>query len=492
MIDLPSRIYSIDGKRFVSVDLDKMLIPSDERGDIKLELNNKLINFNRQMQNIAAHVVLDALDGKRKTSTVLRWLNELSLFARVSSSTDASRKIEEITLKMYLDYSGGKNASQQKLFRSLLQYWISIGEPGIAVELISYLQTTSPPKPKGMIEVQNRSPHERPFSMDQTRALIADIDSLYIDRTFDPQTNLVWRLLISEALRPSQLNLLQFGDVVIDRNADGILTSARLMVPIVKQAGISARDFLQEHRLSTTVTQAMVDHLEFARDVHGCDPPHDWPLLGVNHIHRRRPNAVRNLSKKVLPVRTLIDSTRSLIASAAKTLAASDLFSRRFKHTKLTHLAAAGAPLDVIAYAGYQTSQVSLRHYVNLTEEAFANYEVQMHETHTEIEKAFRGTLVNRSAATHHDIEHQVFDLEMEDAVGSCSASPCEVLACLGCYVCPRFEAFVDGPHERVEAYLVAERERKRLRGMPISTVNLRNDILSAVRNIISRIQKND
>lgn len=326
--------------------------------------------------------------------------------------------------------------------------------------------------------------------MNQTRALLAEIDSLYIDGKFDPQTNLLWRLLISEALRPSQLNLLQFGDVVIERDADGVMVFMTLLVPIVKQAGTSARDFIQEHRLSKTVAQAMLDHLQFAKFVHGSAPPKNWPLLGVSRTHPSHPNKLRELSKKVLPVTSLIETSRKQISAKNALFDEGDLFSRRFKHTKLTHLAASGASLDVLAYAGYQTSTASLKHYVNLTEEAFAEYESQMQESHSEIENAFRGSLVKRADATHNDFEHQILDLDMEDAVGACSATPCEVLACIGCYICPRFEAFVDGPHDRVEAFLMAERERNSKLGMPAPTVQLRDHILSSVRNIISRIQE--
>ena len=77
----------------------------------------------------------------------------------------------------------------------------------------------------------------------------------------------------------------------------------------------------------------------------------------------------------------------------------------------------------------------------------------------------------------------------MADDVGACGAAPCDVLACFGCYGCPRYEAFVDGHHERVEAILVAEQERAKLAGMPPETIHLRDRTLAQVRHVIRLIK---
>jgi integrase len=481
VVQIPERIYSLDGKRLVPVNLVCMPVPSDAQGTTNFRFDEKLSSFSAMTRRSAEYVLLEALNGKRKTSTCIRWLSELSLFSRTVSESMGAQ-INVITLKMYLWYTSQKNASQEKLLRGVLLRWMREEAPGIKAELATHLRTTAPRKPRGMIEVQNAVPGERPFSMEQVQGLLKDIDDLYLSREFTPQDNLLWRLMISEALRPAQMSLLQIHDIKIDRDANERLLAVRMNVPLVKQAGVPARDYMREHRLSLSLSQAVVDHLEFAESVHGGPLPRTWAVFGVRLAAG---NKKLISQRKSIGMQHLIGRTKSKISSRNDALEDTDLFNRRFKHTKLTHLAAAGAPLEVLAYAGFQTSTISLSRYVNLTEEAFAGYEAKLESTYQHIENAFRGNVIERSEATHPDTEHRIAAPTMDDDVGSCSAEPCEVLACLGCYGCPRFEAFKDGPHDRVEAMLVAEQERARAAGMPSETIHLRSPTLAAVRRVI-------
>ncbi|MFX8051555.1 hypothetical protein ABTK77_19680, partial [Acinetobacter baumannii] len=90
---LPERVYSVDGKRFIRVDLDSMKVPSDSDGEPTFKLNESLSCFMDMTRTAAAHVLLAALDGKRKTSTVRRWLNELSLFGRTIAEAIGNQRI---------------------------------------------------------------------------------------------------------------------------------------------------------------------------------------------------------------------------------------------------------------------------------------------------------------------------------------------------------------------------------------------------------------
>lgn len=485
-VQLPERVYSVDGKRFIRVDLDSMKVPSDSDGEPTFKLNESLSCFMDMTHTAAAHVLLAALDGKRKTSTVRRWLNELSLFGRTIAEAIGNQRISTVTLKMYLWYCKQKSASQEKLLRGVFLYWIKEECPGLESELEHHLQTTAPRKPRGMIEVQNAVPSERPLSMSQVRGLLQDIEELYLSGEFSPQTNLLWRLMISEALRPAQMELLQFGDVTIKRDGGGRLQAVELNVPMIKQAGTPARDYMESHRLSRALSQAVVDHIEFVGSVHGKEPPKTWPLFCVRLATDKKTLVSR---KPSIGTHALIAQTRTLLASIRGEFEDTDLFNRRFKHTKLTHLAAAGAPLEVLAHAGFQTSTISLVRYVNLTEEAYAGYETRLEPAHLEIAAAFRGKVIARTEATNPDDEHRIVDPNLEHDLGACAAEPCGALACKGCYLCPRYEAFEDGPHKMIEAQLVAEQERARAAGMPAETILKNDQILRAVRFVITRIE---
>jgi len=292
---------------------------------------------------------------------------------------------------------------------------------------------------------------------------------------------------VSEAMRPTQMELLQVADVTIERDANGEVCGALVNAPIVKQAGTPARDYMMECRLSESVSKAMADQLDFLASVYGSPPPPDWAIFCVR---RRQDGVGYRMEKGAINIANQISRTRILIASASAALEADELFTRRFKHTKLTHLAMLGAPLDVLARAGFQSTTISLRRYVNLTEEAFEVYERQMSGAHEGIFQSFRGKIVPREMTTNPEPENRIVDPLMNDDVGACSGHLCNVLTPIGCYVCPRFEAFEDGPHHLVEHVLVQRRDRAIRLNLPMESIERDDDLLVAVRQVITSIRE--
>lgn len=488
-VEVPSQIYSIDAKKFVHVSLDAMELPTDQGGKIVLRFRELLACFAPDTLASFASALLDALDGKRKSSTVYRWLSELSLFGRTVSKELGGRRISTVTQTMYVWYAGQKNASQIKLVRSAMLHILDIGVPGLSESLAFHLRVVPPPKPRSTIEIQNSEPSERPFSMNQVQSILAVLSDLYLSGMIDPQTHLLWRVLVSEAMRPSQMSLLKFGDFELDRDEQGRVRTVLVNVPMVKQAGTNARDFKLPYRLSNALGVAVADHFEFVASLIGMEPPDDWALFCVRGGTQF--SKVPYLAEsKPIKIASVIARTRREISNRLEGFSPQDLFHRRLKHTKLTHLAQRGATKEALAYAGYQTSTVSLGHYVNLTDESFELYEEQLESTHTFVADAFAGKLITRAQATYADAEHEISDLRIDAPVGACSREPCEALACLACYSCPRFEAFEDGPHTQIEAMLLKEQARAKAAGLDERAIHLRSDILAAVRAVIKLVDQ--
>ena len=182
--------------------------------------------------------------------------------------------------------------------------------------------------------------------------------------------------------------------------------------------------------------------------------------------------------------------TGHFISNGDKSFDSEDLFLRRFKHTKLTHLAMLGAPLEVLARAGFQTSTISLNHYVNITEEAFIEYENLLSHQYDQLTSAFKGRIMDRDRATYPDVDHKILDPEMEGEVGSCASSPCSVFAPFGCYLCPRFEAFSDGAHELVLNVLIKKKERAISMGLPVESVTRDGHIIAAIKEVVCAIEE--
>lgn len=482
---LPKKIKLVDTNRIIPVNLEAMKVAGDQLRCI-IKLREKSEGLIPPTAQIFQFVMLHALNGRRKISTVQRWINELNLFVRkIREHTD--HPIATFTFGMYSWYSNQKNPSQQKLLRSALLYWIRQDVPGISNELKSYLQVSKTPKPRSTIEIQSTTDKERPFSIEQVRHILTQVEDSYVQRKINPQEHLLWRLIISEAMRPSQLNLLLIKDIRIESSTDGHVQSVHLNVPIVKQQATPARKYMMEYRLSEAVGRAVLQQLYFLEAEMGRPPSPDQPIFSFRKVigwqQKYTWNTVINISNS-------INKSKAIFSKRNEDLEDISLFTRRFKHTKLTHLAMLGAPIEVLARAGFQTSTVSLKHYVNLTDEAFVEYENLLSRHHDSIRDAFKGTVINTIDATNNDPSHLILGTDMENIVGSCSTNPCNVLTPIGCYVCPRFEAFDDGPHELVLETLMARKNHAVKMRLPVESIARDNNLILAVQAVVNEIKR--
>ncbi|MCL6272242.1 hypothetical protein M3P05_20180, partial [Sansalvadorimonas sp. 2012CJ34-2] len=411
-------------------------VKPDSTGNRKLSIIIERIKCSIALVQCYSHVVICALDGRRKCSTVQRWNSEFKRFLK-KTPTDDGTEICTITYEMYLNYTKNKNASQVKLLRSFLKFWINLNIPGLHNNLIDYLKISKSPKPRSTLEIQATTARERPFSIGEVRVIIRKVEDLFLDSTFTPQEYFLWRLLISEAPRPSQISLLKFSDAKILSQK-----SVAINFPIVKQKKISAKNFKLEYILSEAVSIAFLKHHQYVKQISELDNINHLPLFCIKY-NNNRADPIADIT----PCNTmsLIDKTRKKI-QVPFISSENELFIRRLKHTKLTHLAIKGAPLSVLARAGFQTSTVSLKHYINFTHESFLEYEKLTSSNHQLIYKAFRGNIKNKIDIN----ENTVLSSDYTNIIGECEASLCGVFAPFACYLCPKFNAFIKAPHEKV------------------------------------------
>ncbi|MEP6770231.1 MAG: hypothetical protein ABI893_00410 [Polaromonas sp.] len=481
--ELPKHVRSIESGRLIAFNPDQMTLHT-ESGEFSLRLKQSAFGLSAATSEIFFSCVANALHGKRKGLTVLKWVNRFSRLMDVIVPL-VDKPILTITLSMFLYSTKDDGASNAKTLRSLLKFWIRQGHPGISKDLKDHLSTSKAPKPRSTLEIQANSTQERPFSSQQVREILSTVEDLYVKRVFSPQDYLLWRLIISEAMRPSQLHLLRVGDIKIIRDASGNVIRIFIDTPIVKQKATSARKYMMQYQLSSAVIPAILAQLNYLNAVAGKSLCDSTPLFSVV----RRNGKPLSIAKKGMWISSLIARTRAYIANHSDDFNDIEFFTRRFKHTKLTHLAIIGAPLAVLARAGFQTSTISLRHYVNLSAEAFDAYELKMDESHNEIASTFRGEIVSREWQSTHDEQSLILSPSMSEVVGGCAATPCGVLAPIGCYTCSRFRAFKDGPHQEVLDELLFKRNRAVGLQLPLETVQRDDFLIAVVRAVIDQIQ---
>jgi len=237
-------------------------------------------------------------------------------------------------------------------------------------------------------------------------------------------------------------------------------------------------------KMSESVSSAVHEHALVVKNLLNSAPSGELPLFSVSTR-----NGCPIVQTKAVSIQNRIQRTRKLLAARIPELDAHDFFTRRFKHTKLTQLAILGAPVEVLARSGFQTSTGSLRHYTNLSEEAFKEYEDRLAVEHDYLSAAFKGVVIQEQDATHLDSEHIIFSPTLERNLGSCAAVPCNVFAPIGCYDCPRFEAFVDGEHEAVLNFLKEKRSTAEKIGLPADALSRDDHLINAVQSVLAKIK---
>lgn len=479
----PNFIKLVDTGAVIPVDLQMMKLDGDS-GSVNLYLLDVTKHLRPKLAESFANAMLDALNGKRKVSTVFRWCNEFRLFTSTMSRNQGS-PISEIGLSDFNNFTTNKGASSIKLLRSILKFWANSEENGLSDDLVRYIHSSKAPKPRSTIEIQNSERNERPLSIKEMQAIISQVQTLYINEVFNSQDFLLWTLLLSEALRPSQLRLLRIEDVTLRYDSQEVLIGASLRVPIVKQAGMAARDFLVSTTPSIYVAVALEEHIRFLESICDKEIPKATPLFCYNS----RDNTIQ---RHGILIDHLIHRSRKHISSGLDGFSDSDLFSRRFKHTKLTHLSVRGAPLQVLAKAGYQTSTVSLKHYINLSDEAFDNFQQALSEDHSKLAEAFQGSIIDDRISTERNRRSDLLSPNFDDAVGNCPIGLCGVLVPLGCYTCPKMQAFHDGPHQSVLDFLIDNKQKRIEMGLPLESVNRDDPTIFAVKAVIKKIKDKD
>ena len=416
--------------------------------------------------------IVNALE-HRKTSTVCRWNGKLKHFLEAISK-HCSRKIASITLDMFLFYTEGESTPSHKLIRSVLKYWACDTKlPGVAPDLKHYLLCSKAPKSKSPIELQSHNPNERSISKSLISSVVRKLDSLYMNSQFNHQDYCLWKLLVSEALRPSQLRLLHCEDVKIlgDR--------VELSVPIVKQKGTPARELMIQTTLSDGVGKAVLNQMNFIKEVTGCTSLYGFPLFCIRNQY-----STLKANKKYMGIDNIIKNTKKLIQSDG--LEDLEIFSRRLKHTKLTHISRHTNDRNILARAGYQTSSISLLHYIDVTEEEFTNFEQKLSSQYQILIDGFAGKLINKPLDV--DEGSVIYSTNVEDEVGDCQIRGCGAFAPIACYDCEKFNPFIEGDHESVLEFLLQKKNKRIEMGLPVEIIERDDHLILNVKVVIQAI----
>lgn len=347
---------------------------------------------------------------------------------------------------------------------SFLKKWHALGVPGITKDAVDFLNDI---RLKGNLKgaaVSTLDPTTGPFTDIERKALRSALDNAYVKGEVDIGDYLLCLLMMFLGRRPSQYAQLKICDIKKEQKDDASFVYI-LRVPRAKQRE-TPRSSFKECVLRSDVGALLVTYSEtvkkhFAGHIEDVDQAPLFPMPSNRsdypdgfHFHRTT-TSVTNVIKKVFD---------KLGVFSERTGEPIHITTRRFRYTVGTHAAAEGWGALVIAELLDHSNTDNVSVYVEAVPEIIERIDRALATKMAPLAQAFAGMVVDGKTEQDVSPAQRITAPKYSNdfsPVGTCGQhSFCGFAAPIACYVCPNFNAWLDGPHEAVLNHLIAERER--------------------------------
>ncbi|MDC7701625.1 site-specific integrase [Vogesella indigofera] len=345
-----------------------------------------------------------------------------------------------------------------------LKQWEGLRLPGVSSDAITFLSSIRlSGNPKG-VAVLTMDPKQGPFTSIELEALHCALNDAYTKRELSLGDYLLAWLLMMLGQRPIQYAYLKVCDVLTISQDDA--QTYILRIPRAKQLGTLPRSSFKERALTPQIGALLLAYSETvkAQFKHHLDDPNQAPLFP------------ENLSGREYPPRLEFHQTGQHIGQRVKAIFAKlqvqsertgqplHISPTRFRRTLGTRAAAEGHGELVIAELLDHTDTQNVWVYVEATPEMVARIDRAMAVQLAPLAQAFSGIIIDEDPRQGGHPASNIFAPQYTQEftpVGDCGKNGfCGFAAPIACYTCRKFHAWLDGPHEAVLDYLLAERQR--------------------------------
>lgn len=395
--------------------------------------------------------------------------SHLERFFRVIGSS-RHEDLAEITSREILSYRAAlskKDAWYVGSLSGLFQKWHQLGYLGITDEAIVLLKGLRTPGNAKGEAVLTMDIEDGPFTDIEVQAIQSALDRALATAVITLEKWLLVQLYMLLGQRSLQYAALKVRDVHVEWSKDGTPVYM-LRVPRAKQRGQLSRHAFTERLLIPQVGNSLVEHanlvrLEYADKV---SDPLDAPLFPTRGNRIGEP-AGFEFHRTSASLASLLQRTlNSLAVISERTGTRLHITATRFRRTIGTRAAAEGHGELVIAELLDHSDTQNVGVYVQAVPEIIERIDRAVAMQLAPLAQAFAGVLIagENEAVRGNDPRSRIcaprFDGTMKP-MGSCGKHGfCGAFAPIACYTCMNFQPWIDGPHDAVLSYLIAERER--------------------------------
>ena len=456
--------------------------------------------------------------------------------------------VDRVTSEDLINYRGhiaqrdGHESQLARSVRPFLKAWFDLQQPGVGRELVQLMDSWSLTQSPVGVAVESLDPREGPLEPAESAAHIACVMTACEDGLIKHEDMLACLLLSFSARRPKQIAELKLTDLDDTRTEEAnpvaagasvVAGTGRKMllihIPRAKRRGGKFRGQFRSVEVTTHVWAAAVQQrgsvinrfdkrlraggweLQDAdlNEIRGQLPLFpDWPVIGASleELDKLRGSGQHQQARERLKTLVAGDQWHRDAAGMSFTLRRATgmagaesrtgeplhVTGRRLRYTKGTDAARAGLPDEVAAYLMDHSSTESIKIYTKTLPEHAKPINKAMALAMLPLAKVFQGTLVDREGdARGGDNPQASRILYKGNGAATCGAG---VRCGLGklprpCYTCPRFQPWLDGPHEAVLEELLGERNLRLSASADMAIVGVNDMTIIAVVEVIQRCE---
>lgn len=371
---------------------------------------------------------------------------------------------------------------------ALIGKWSKLQYEGVSTDAARLLANT---KKKGNSKgksVRTLDPVDGPFTEYELQQIVSALNNAYASSLIEEQYFFLTWLAILTGQRISQYCALKVKDLVrhVDEFGD---ISYELSIPKAKQRGEVIRDSFLVRGLVIQFGEALWNYAQGVKAMFYLDG--EAPLFSSDVKHRPGYQIGTGFEChwNSTELAAYFSAAVSAIAPVSpRTMEPMGLAVGRFRDTLGTRAAQEGFGELVIAEILGHSDTQNIKAYVAVIPEITSRLDKLLGGDLAPIANAFMGRVLpkHEDATRADDPSSTIKDYRhSKEGFGSCGSKyDCKFRAPIACYTCFSFEAWLDGPHEKLLEHLEKERERLFVTSGP--RVAAVNDLtIAAMRSVI-------
>lgn len=473
LIPHPTREYSIDFRKLVVVECDHL----------------------NAIRRWTAHNL-----HSKSVAVAVNSFNQAVPFFNTSSFIASAQREEEIPFSVLSEGQSNLRADQlwqRHAYRDFYRWCHSQQFPYFGNDVVIKLDNVVVGGNRKGEAVRSADPDAGPLTSGEVAALTAALRAAWLEKTMPINEQAALWLCLAFGANASQYALMREEDIV-EEHLNGQVVATLVSVPRQKKRHSGPRDEFQTRKANRFVGRVIRELIEenrvrfpkvkvdeprplfrrsFPRSDFDSMTEYEWHLKGQQFT-----NLLRRAIKRI--------KVKSRTGGELK------LSPRRLRYTLATRMVDAGASKYALAAALDHSDLQNVDVYFDIDSSIVTHLDAAMAMALGERAQRFASVVTTEREAINGTKggSRRYFGNPQEnlfEPIGTCGhTSFCNINAPYACYLCPKFQAWMDGPHEQVLDALIEGRAKREQLGLDPKIVALEDELITQVASVLAHIAK--